>query len=1579
MSIGSVCVHSNERSTHPCTVFRKAIALFMALVLAVSMTPSTAWAESTDEEFARSATDDVAATASVMALPTAQNADEAGGSSSNAPAADDESVSREGAAASESSQDGGAQNGDDVASGFGDTQNTQDSEQASVDGSTPVATNDNDVSTDMTQLSVGATDEVAEREAQVAARARVAATLTDARGVSVGTNPNPQTFSNATGFIQQETTLYAHAWKSRSVKINDDGSWTYEWYVGADKNAADLSTYVKIEGQTGSSITITNTMREQYAGKYIRVKITSDEATFVGPNARVSGSLSAIGGIKAPVPPKTALDGKSYILLQDSADVVSSFATVEAASVYVGATLFANAWDSEASPSARISAQSGWSYQWLAGDSRDAADADYQPIEGQTGASLTITEEIARQLSGKYVRVKVTGDGQTLYGPSSIWDYPASSSYDTPGPIVAAGQVMLNHVVLAYNGEEFGSDYESVPTGNVGDKLQAKAYHSDDPYTLFGADNVDFSWQIADSATVSDSDFREIATGERFTVTDACEGKYLRVVATAKNGVPGCNVHATEAGRILPRGVHELSSVKLLNASRAALDTGTVLEAMAYEGDYWSEEPVREGVTYTWRWADEDPTSASFDAVMGWHNVPDVTGDSFTVPDDFVGRWVSVAACAGDNQVESDDWSAVHIKPAGSAELYYAALNKVSGDDAFVYKAGEIIGITANETSSAGTKGQQLANDRLTFTWKISDERNGDYVELADENVHQPQFVIPESYVGKYLRCEVSAGFNVEVATMRYAIEPPAQDIPSYEISSVDMECSGNVAQVGATVTPVVKQMVSNEWGSYEEGLPTDAVVRYTWYASDDAEGSNAQVIPVTDAKTGALKLVGAHEGAYLYVVANAGANSMRSEVFRVEPAEAQVVTVSVKVTGVTEHAVGEAFQAEPWISLTEYTWFSSATERKTAWDVFAELLDKAGYSYNTTGACPYSITTPDKRPLAQKPGAAWSYWSFYVNGSYATSMPNGYALRDGDVIELVYIDATGEQTFPDITPNPGAAVPDGKADWGGYGNAENGSATEAATPTQKAEAAWTYDYSEEAAFASWSEPVVVNGRVYLASETELRAVDASTGKVLARAPLAASVGYGSRPVYVDGLIVVALNSGRLQALTADALETVWLTDPLPDGALGSGQSWQQALSTISVHNGYLYTGTAVADYSTSYGGYFLCVNAKTGAIKWMTRNDTAGYYWAGAAFVGDYAVFAGDDGVVCSVPVSSADGAALGSLNLSASVRSTIISDGAFVYVVTTDGVLHKVSVGSDGVLSEVASVQFAAFSTSTPTIVDGKAYVGGSLSTYKGVLAVIDVAAMTLVSQVTKADGTDLIAEVKSRPLVSVQQGSTYVYFTCNGAVGEWPAYTSGGGVLVYRAGDTEAAVLYDPPAGLANYCMGSVAAGSDGTLYYVNDSGLFALKASSGGSGGEIVEPSDGTLDGTPGDVGGDSNDNAAPFSGGHVPALRAPLTPDQAAALKDAEGDAGVEAADEAGKDAASEHARSGTAAKEKSADAAVGASVLNGGNETGVTREFNPVALAGLLAGLAGLGGALVFLLGRCRKDDEGENQEGTRA
>ncbi len=511
------------------------------------------------------------------------------------------------------------------------------------------------------------------------------------------------------------------------------------------------------------------------------------------------------------------------------------------------------------------------------------------------------------------------------------------------------------------------------------------------------------------------------------------------------------------------------------------------------------------------------------------------------------------------------------------------------------------------------------------------------------------------------------------------------------------------------------------------------------------------------------------------------------------------------------------------WASNTRLTVENGTAAAAASELLFKEAGLKADYGTGSYGWYLNTITSPYTGDALGWDQATGKYWQLFVNGEASELGAGSVMLKAGDAVTWAY--SAFEEDLPEplpVVPDPDAPRPEWESAWPGYASGSN---TEAATPTGEVKESWVSSIKDSADWATnVSDPIYVGSYVYIAAGAKLLQIDPATGKTVREGALAAPIDSIARMVYADGVVVVPLSGGRLQALTADALTTVWVTAKLPANEQGGEQ---QSLSTLIVKDGCVYFGTAAADWNASYGGYLVCVDIKTGSVKWKKENADAGYYWAGAAAIGSLLVMGDDTGFVYAV--DSQQGTRVGEgLDLGARVRSTVVADpdGSTVYVVTVDGVLHKVRVGADGELSEAGKVQFASASTGTPTLAGGRLYVGGQLvqgssggQARCGVLAVIDAKTLQVEHSITSADGTALEgSDVKSAPVVSTQGGATYVYFTANSLPG---------GVYRYRVGDATASRIYTPSEDKQNYCMGSITVGPDGSLYYVNDSGaLFAI---------------------------------------------------------------------------------------------------------------------------------------------------------
>ncbi len=619
-------------------------------------------------------------------------------------------------------------------------------------------------------------------------------------------------------------------------------------------------------------------------------------------------------------------------------------------------------------------------------------------------------------------------------------------------------------------------------------------------------------------------------------------------------------------------------------------------------------------------------------------------------------------------------------------------------------------------------------------------------------------------------------------------------------------------------------------------------------------------------------------------------------------------------------------------------------------------------YSHGTPypGYTAYYVNSITVNGIAYTQPANYSeYWSSTVNGAWESDGINGNKIEsDGFSYELSYVSNDPNTKYDNGTGNyptsPNAPHPDKAtgSDTTSYVKNEGNTsaATSAPTSSNNAALSWKKAYGN----GNYSEILTLGDSIYFASsllnanwtpKTAVLHRLSSKGEETASLQLFGTIDASAcRMAYTDGVIIIPLSNGRLQGVSATEMKTLWVS-----GAIASGA---QNISTVTASGGMVFTGTANS-LDSSYNaatGTFFGINAITGERVWANEEANTGFYWSGACKVGNVLLYGNDAGVLTAV--DPATGKTVSALKLSSAIRSTVISNNAETetYVTTNDGTLHKISVAPNGSLSELGTASFASKSTSTATLFQGNLFVGGCAADYTGTLSVIDAATMQV------KHSTSLPFEVKSAPLVAkAADGNTYAYFTCNGAEGTWPNYTSGGSAWVYCLETNTATKLFDATGSMANWCTKSITMGADGTLYWTNDSGtLFALaNAASSGNGGNGND-SDSTQ--TPEKPGtNNQQNNKAPDSNANKHALAAtPISAGDASAaaqapLSDAEALAENEASNEE---------ENGSAVT--SASSARGTSSNNGNDSKGA--PWLPIA--GIVAGCAGLVAVGAFLFRR---------------
>lgn len=566
-------------------------------------------------------------------------------------------------------------------------------------------------------------------------------------------------------------------------------------------------------------------------------------------------------------------------------------------------------------------------------------------------------------------------------------------------------------------------------------------------------------------------------------------------------------------------------------------------------------------------------------------------------------------------------------------------------------------------------------------------------------------------------------------------------------------------------------------------------------------------------------------------------------------------VSVSMEIIGKKDD------KAQRWTDPSKQVFVGGTTIKDAtaayfdALGIKSEMYDQLGY----WGV--HSLVSPlDGTKLA---GA----WSYFVNGVPGSQLDSDYVVKSGDTIVWAYAAGDTVPNPDEVVVNPSAPRPSGwKSDWDGKSNA---AVENVSTPTGALASSWTFDWKaySGSAYPNASEPIVVNGNVYLAVNKRLLKIDAESGKVLAESNLKKAVGYTSRPIYANGLVIVPLDGGAVQALTADALTTVWVTDSVSEIA--------QSNSQLTVDGNYLYVGTVDVDYGTSTynNGHLTRINILTGAVSWQHVNADEGYYWTGATVGDDYVLVPTSAGTVEMLSKSTGD--VLGSVSVGAIVNSTCVlsDDGSHAYLISRDGKLHVLAI-SDGdsrdadAASRITEERVVDLGLTgcacVPTTYDGKLIVGGEVAGGSA-LAIVDPANDFAKTLVSSADGSALpTGGIKGAPLVSVQGEDAYVYFTVNyGESPDFVNYTSGGGVYRYKLGDAGASGVFSA-TGHNNYCDSPIACDAQGNLYYINDSGtLFKLNAGvkvsfSAGEGskvdfqttaanGSIAKPADPTREG------------------------------------------------------------------------------------------------------------------------------------
>ena len=401
-------------------------------------------------------------------------------------------------------------------------------------------------------------------------------------------------------------------------------------------------------------------------------------------------------------------------------------------------------------------------------------------------------------------------------------------------------------------------------------------------------------------------------------------------------------------------------------------------------------------------------------------------------------------------------------------------------------------------------------------------------------------------------------------------------------------------------------------------------------------------------------------------------------------------------------------------------------------------------------------------------------------------------------------------------------------ASWPQFGSDEsNNAVTSAQTPAGAQEAELVFKTVIRSA-GSWdgiSNIVVAGSYLYVAVGDTLFKLD-KNGSITADATLAASVSSSPFIAYGEGMIFAFVSdgiNGYIQSVNAASMKIVAVSRPFPG---------MECFSPITYHEGRVYLAVSGYDYSSwsILPGVIIGIDASLEDNGSMFILDSGlSYYWNGTAVAGSRVIAGSREGVV--QVIGSGNGNIIDQIDVGEGIRTSISMSGSTAYFGTGEGSVGRIGLAGDGSMDKgsLKLVSLGSQVTTTPVVYKGRIYAGtGDFIGGTG-LYVIDADTMT-VSYSVQIPGTDSwsgaaidTAGIQTSPVLSSAYGSDlYVYFSIN---------AKPGALMVLKdnalQSNGEVTVVFSPDESDSNSAIVPLSAGDDGTVYYINDSGiLFAI---------------------------------------------------------------------------------------------------------------------------------------------------------
>ena len=404
-------------------------------------------------------------------------------------------------------------------------------------------------------------------------------------------------------------------------------------------------------------------------------------------------------------------------------------------------------------------------------------------------------------------------------------------------------------------------------------------------------------------------------------------------------------------------------------------------------------------------------------------------------------------------------------------------------------------------------------------------------------------------------------------------------------------------------------------------------------------------------------------------------------------------------------------------------------------------------------------------------------------------------------------------------------------------GNDENNGVTDAPIPYAAEDSClyWANQIGEGFDADAVGSPILVDGDIITYAGDTIYRIDTVSGAIKCTGKMDHKSSFSiTPPTFAEGMVFVALSSGTVQAFNAETLESLWLyQDPLGG----------QPNCPLAIRDGYLYTGFWNSETGDAN---FVCLSItdedpdqekESKAASWY-HTAKGGYYWAGAYVSDDFVLVGTDDGTNYGDSQTSRllmfdrhSGRLLDSCDgLDGDIRSTIVYDTETdaYYFTSKGGSFYGVRVDA-GQLTDLWSTELGGNSTSSPSVYNGRAYVGvagsGQFAAYSGhSIQVIDL----------KNKSVAYAAETQGYPQTSgllttayeEESGYVYIYFFDNMTPGKLRVLRDKPGQTHLDYVTTEGKfstvyTLFTPTGDQAQYAICSPITDEYGTVYFKNDS--------------------------------------------------------------------------------------------------------------------------------------------------------------